>query len=122
MSQTEIYALLHYIEEYFFLLRPNIIMNIIMTFLQPPGPLGIKLSHCSKVKCSASSRGKSSSLIFIIIMFLAWRHFHHYITTVVIFRTITYKSFPSKCVRSCSFFSRFCELLLLFVIICGTNT
>ena len=83
-------------------------MNIIMTFLQPPGPLGIKLSHCSKVKCSASSRGKSSSLIFIIIMFLAWRHFHHYITTVVIFRTITYKSFPSKYVRSCSFFSRFC--------------
>ena len=83
-------------------------MNIIMTFLQPPGPLGIKLSHCSKVRCSASSRGKSSSLIFIIIMFLAWRHFHHYITTVVIFRTITYKSFPSKYVRSCSFFSRFC--------------
>ena len=97
-------------------------MNIIMTFLQPPGPLGIKLSHCSKVKCSASSRGKSSSLIFIIIMFLAWRHFHHYITTVVIFRTITYKSFPSKYVRSCNFFSRFCELLLLFVIIRGTNT
>ena len=47
---------------------------------------------------------------------------HHYLTTVVIFRTITYKSFPSKYVRSCNFFSRFCELLLLFVIIRGTNT